>query len=147
DAPALPVHTVPLSMSAYGKRRRRRLAAASMKLSSLFLYFITGGLFTTIIVTLEENGQRTLSGLATLVPVFTLVAYLFIGQTAGANAVSQHAKWVLAGTLVSWVPYMLAIVYLAPKVGAHKAIIASLAIFFIMALAYIEIVNRFKLFQ
>jgi len=118
-----------------------------MKLYSLILYFITGGLFTTIIVTLEETGQRTLSGLATLVPVFTLVAYLFIGQTAGANAVSQHAKWVLAGTLVSWVPYMLAIVYLAPKVGAHKAIISSLAIFFIMALAYIAIVNRFKLFQ
>jgi uncharacterized membrane protein (GlpM family) len=118
-----------------------------MKLSSLILYFITGGLFTAIIVTLEEIGQRTLSGLATLVPVFTLIAYLFIGQTAGANAVSQHAKWVLTGTLVSWVPYMLAIVYLAPKVGAHKAILASLAIFFILALAYIAIVNRFKLFQ
>jgi uncharacterized membrane protein (GlpM family) len=118
-----------------------------MKLSSLILYFITGGLFTAIIVTLEENGQRTLSGLATLVPVFTLVAYLFIGQTAGANAVSQHAKWVLTGTLVSWVPYMLAIVYLAPKVGAHKAILAGLAIFFILALAYIAVVNRFKLFQ
>lgn len=118
-----------------------------MKLSSLILYFITGGLFTTIIVTLEENGQRTLSGLATLIPVFTLIVYLFIGQTAGANAVSQHAKWVLAGTLVSWVPYMLAIVYLAPKVGPHKAILASLGIFFILALAYIAVVNRFKLFQ
>jgi uncharacterized membrane protein (GlpM family) len=118
-----------------------------MKLSSLILYFITGGLFTAIIVTLAENGQRTLSGLATLVPVFTLVAYFFIGQTAGANAVSQHAKWVLTGTLVSWVPYMLAIVYLAPKVGAHKAIFASLAIFFILALAYVAVVNRFKLFQ
>lgn len=118
-----------------------------MKLSNLILYFITGGLFTAIIVTLEESGQRALSGLATLVPVFTLVAYLFIGQTAGANAVSQHAKWVLAGTLVSWVPYMLAIVYLAPKVGAHKAIFASLGIFFILALAYIAVVNRFKLFQ
>jgi|HubBroStandDraft_5_1064220.scaffolds.fasta_scaffold358800_2 uncharacterized membrane protein (GlpM family) len=118
-----------------------------MKLSSLILYFITGGLFTAIIVALEENGQRTLSGLATLVPVFTLVAYLFIGQTAGGNAVSEHAKWVLAGTLVSWVPYMLAIVYLAPKVGPHKAILASLAIFFILALAYIAVVNRFKLFQ
>jgi len=118
-----------------------------MKLSSLILYFLTGGLFTAIIVGLEENGQRTLSGLATLVPVFTLVAYLFIGQTAGANAVSEHAKWVLAGTLVSWVPYMLAIVYLAPKLGAHKAILASLAVFFILALAYISVVNRFKLFQ
>jgi len=42
---------------------------------------------------------------------------------------------------------MLAIVYLAPKVGAHKAILASLAIFFIMALAYIAVVNHFKLFQ
>lgn len=118
-----------------------------MKLSSLIVYFITGGSFTTIIVALEESGQRTLSGLATLIPVFTLVAYLFIGQTAGANAVSQHAKWVLAGTLVSWVPYMLAIVYLAPKIGAHKAIVASLGIFFILALAYIAVVNRFKLFQ
>jgi uncharacterized membrane protein (GlpM family) len=118
-----------------------------MKLSSLILYFITGGLFTAIIVTLAQNGQRTMSGLATLVPVFTLVAYVFIGQTAGANAVSQHAKWVLTGTLVSWVPYMLAIVYLAPKVGASKAIFASLAIFFILALAYVAVANRFKLFQ
>jgi len=118
-----------------------------MKLSSLILYFVTGGLFTAIIVTLEEIGQRTLSGLATLAPVFTLVAYVFIGQTGGASAVSQHAKWVLVGTLVSWVPYMLAIVYLAPRIGSHRAILASLGIFFVLALAYIAVVNRLKLFQ
>ena len=118
-----------------------------MKLTHLIIYFVTGGLFTALIVTLEETGQRTLSGLATLVPVFTLVAYLFIGQTAGGSAVSQHAKWVLTGTLVTWVPYMLAIVYLAPKVGPHRAIFASLGIFFILALVYISVANRFKLFQ
>jgi uncharacterized membrane protein (GlpM family) len=118
-----------------------------MKLSNLIVYFITGGLFTAIIVTLEEAGQRTLSGLATLMPVFTLVAYLFIGQTAGANAVSQHANWVLTGTLVTWVPYMLAIAYLAPKVGSHRAILASLGIFFVLALGYVAIANRVKLFQ
>ena len=118
-----------------------------VRLYSLIIYFITGGVFTTLIVALEEGGQRTLSGLATLVPVFTLVAYVFLGQTAGATAVSQHAKWVLTGTLVSWVPYMLGIVYLAPKVGAHKAIAASLGIFFVLALAYLAVANRFKLFQ
>jgi uncharacterized membrane protein (GlpM family) len=118
-----------------------------MKLSSLIIYFITGGLFTAIIVALEENGQRILSGLATLIPVFTLVAYFFIGQTAGNNAVSQHAKWVLVGTIVSWVPYMLAIAYFAPKVGSHRAILAGLTIFFILALAYVAIANRLKLFQ
>ncbi len=118
-----------------------------MKLSNLILYFLTGGVFTTIIVVLEESGQRTLSGLVTLVPVFTLVAYFFIGQTAGDTAVSQHAKWVLTGTIVSWVPYMLAIAYLAPKVGSQKAILAALAIFFALALAYVAIANRLKLFQ
>ncbi len=118
-----------------------------MKLSSLIVYFITGGLFTTIIVALEEVGQRSLSGLATLMPVFTLVAYLFIGQTAGSHAVSQHAKWVLAGTLVTWVPYMLAIAYLAPKIGSHRAILAGLAIFFVLALAYIGMTDRLRLFQ
>jgi len=118
-----------------------------MNISSLITYFITGGLFVTLIVALEESGQRTLSGLATLIPVFTLVAYFFIGDTEGGRAVSQHAKWVLVGTLVSWVPYMLAVAYLSPKIGAHNAIIAGLAIFFVLALIYIAIASHFKLFQ
>ena len=118
-----------------------------MKLSSLVIYFVTGGVFTTLIVALEEGGHRTLSGLATLMPVFTLVAYFFIGESAGGAAVGQHAKWVLAGTLVSWVPYMLAVAYLAPKVGSQKAILAGMALFFVLAVSYIAVASRMKLFQ
>jgi uncharacterized membrane protein (GlpM family) len=118
-----------------------------MRFSRLIIYFITGGLFTAIIVALEESGKRTLSGLATLIPVFTLVAYVFIGQTEGSVAVSQHAKLVLVGTLVSWVPYMLAVAYLSPKIGAHNAILAGLAIFFVLALVYVALTNHFRLFQ
>ena len=118
-----------------------------MKLSSLATYFVTGGLFTALIVALEESGHRTLSGLVTLVPVFTLVAYFFIGESAGGAAVGQHARWVLAGTLVSWVPYMLVVAYLAPKVGPQKAILAGLAVFVVLALLYIAAANRLKLFQ
>ena len=118
-----------------------------MRLSNLVTYFMTGGLFTTIIVILEERGQRTLSGLATLMPVFTLVAYFFIGQSAGGRAVAQHAKWVLAGTLVSWVPYMMAVAYLAPRLGPQRAILAGLGVFFALALLYIAITARYKVFQ
>lgn len=118
-----------------------------MKLSSLAIYFVTGGLFTTVIVVLEESGHRTLSGLATLIPVFTLVAYYFIGEAAGGTAVGQHAKWVLVGTLVSWVPYMLGVAYLAPRIGARHAILAGLGIFFVLALAYVGIADRMKLFR
>ena len=118
-----------------------------MNISSLIIYFITGGLFTTIIVVLEETGQRTLSALATLIPVFTLVAYFFIGQTKGGQAVGQHAKFVLVGTLISWVPYMLVVAYLSPRIGPNKAIIAGLGVFFVLALIYIAIVNRFGFFK
>lgn len=118
-----------------------------MKPTSLAIYFVTGGLFTTLIVALEESGRRTLSGLATLIPVFTLVAYFFIGENSGGAAVGQHAKWVLAGTIVSWVPYMLAVAYLAPKVGSRNAILAGLGVFFVLALGYVGVAARLKLFQ
>jgi len=118
-----------------------------MNISNLVIYFITGGLFTVIIVALEESGQRTLSGLATLIPVFTLVAYFFIGQTKGGKAVGQHAKFVLAGTLISWVPYMLVVAYLSPRIGPNKAILAGLTVFFVLALIYITVANRFGFFK
>ena len=118
-----------------------------MNLSNIIIYFITGGLFTTIIVALEESNNRLLSGLATLIPVFTLVAYLFIGESKGGEAVSQHAWFVLIGTIVSWVPYMVTVAYFSPKIGPHKAILAGLGVFFVLALLYIAVVGYFKLFR
>lgn len=111
------------------------------------IYFLTGGAVTALIVGFEQGGNRLLSGLATLVPVFTVVAYLFIGDARGGTAVSQHAWLVLFGTLVSWVPYMIVVALLAPKIGPHKAIPTGLAVFLACALAYLEVVRRYRLFQ
>lgn len=118
-----------------------------MRFSRLLIYFFTGGLVTALIVALEQSGKRTLSGLATLVPVFTLVAYFFIGDTEGSAAVSQHAKWVLAGTLLTWVPYMLVVAYFAPKLGSHTAIVVGLAVFFVLALLYVAAAQHWHFFQ
>jgi uncharacterized membrane protein (GlpM family) len=118
-----------------------------MKITNLIIYFISGGLFTTLIIALEESNHRTWSGLATLIPVFTLVAYFFIGGSKGGVAVGQHAWFVLIGTIVSWIPYMLTVAYFSPKIGSNKGILAGLAVFFILALLYLAAVNRLKLFQ
>lgn len=99
-------------------------------MKNIIIYFLTGGIFTTMIVLLEQSGYRLLSGLATLVPVFTLVSYIFIGQTQGGLAVSKHSMFVLVGTLVSWVPYKLVITLLAPKIGPYQAIAAGMGVFF-----------------
>ncbi len=118
-----------------------------MTLKEFFVYFFTGGIVTVIIVGLEESGFRTWSGLATLMPIFTLVSYIFIGQSGGGLAVGQHSKFVLVGTLVSWVPYMLTIAILAPKIGTNKAIAWGLAVFFALALAFLAVVGKYHLFR
>src|SRR5665213_1724787 len=59
---------------------------------NVLMYFLVGGTVTTAIVLLEESGFRLLSGLATLMPVFTLIAYFFIGQSSGGAELSKHAE-------------------------------------------------------
>lgn len=89
------------------------------------VYFLTGGIVTTLIVAFENGNSRLLSGFATLIPVFTLVAYFFIGESKGGAAVAQHAWLVLVGTIVSWIPYMVVVAIFAPKIGSQKAILVG----------------------
>lgn len=116
-------------------------------LRDYLIYFVTGGIVTTVIVALENQGSRLLSGFATLVPVFTLVAYIFIGESKGGVAVSQHAWLVLLGTLASWVPYMLIVALLAPKIGSYRAVFVGLVVFLVLAIAYLQIVGKLGLFR
>lgn len=117
------------------------------QIKTYLVYFLTGGVVTALIVWFEQSNNRILSGLATIVPVFTLVAYIFIGSSKGGVAVSHHAWLVLFGTFAAWVPYMIVVALLAPKLGSQKAILAGLGVFLVCALVYLEIVRRYKLFQ
>lgn len=116
-------------------------------LKEYLIYFVTGGVVTTIIVALENSNARLVSGFATLVPVFTLIAYFFIGEARGGVAVSQHAWLVLIGTLVAWVPYMIIVALLSPKIGSQKAILSGLALFAVLAFVYLLIVNKYGWFR
>ncbi len=116
-------------------------------MKSIIIYFLTGGIVTVLIVLLEKSGYRLLSGLATLMPVFTLVSYIFIGESQGGVAVSKHSQFVLVGTLITWVPYMLVISFLAPKLGAYRSIAIGMAVFTVLALLFVFIVGKYNLFK
>jgi len=118
-----------------------------MNISGILLNFVVGGTVTAVIVGFEESGHRILSGLAALVPVFTLVSYFFIGANGNALAVSQHSKFVLIGTLVSWIPYMAAVAILVPRLGTNKGIGLALVLFLVLAGTYVGIVDKFGLFK
>ena len=117
------------------------------EMQNLVIYFVAGGVVTSLIVWLEESGYRLLSGFATHMPVFTLIAYFFIGQTAGGTALSKHAELVLVGTLVAWVPYMLAVIWLAPHEGTYKTVGIALGVFFVLAIAFLLLTQHYGWFQ
>ncbi|MCL5017044.1 MAG: hypothetical protein M1155_00035 [Patescibacteria group bacterium] len=101
--------------------------------------FIVGGLVTTAIVYFEASGLPLLSRLAALVPVFTWLAYLLMGDISGPKEISSHALFVLLGTLVAWVPYMFTIYYMAPRIGSVKAVLLGILVFLILAIIFIKI--------
>jgi len=114
---------------------------------NLLINFTVGGAVTALIVKLEQSGHRTLSVVATLVPAFTLISFFFIGQSEGGLAVSQYSKLVLIGTIVTWVPYIAIVAWLAPSLGPNRAIAAGLGTFFILVLGFVSFIERQKLFQ
>ena len=104
-----------------------------MAWTDYILYFVTGGIITTAIVALEESGMPLLSRLAALFPVFTWIAYLFLGQSESGQQIAEHAKFVLLGTIVSWIPYMLTIIYFAPRIDVTQAILLAVGVFIVVA--------------
>mgnify|MGYP001605982131 FL=1 len=100
--------------------------------------FLVGGALTVLITYFETSGFPLLSRLAALFPIFTWLSYLFIGKLSGAKAVSAHALFVLLGTIVAWLPYMLVIYYFAPKIGSVKAVVLGLIVFIILAVLFIK---------
>jgi uncharacterized membrane protein (GlpM family) len=101
--------------------------------------FLVGGVVTTAIVYFEASGFPLLSRLAALVPVFTWLAYLLMGDISGPKEISSHALFVLLGTLVAWVPYMFTIYFMAPRIGSVKAILLGILVFLVLATIFIKL--------
>lgn len=104
--------------------------------------FIVGGLVTVAITYFETSGFLLLSRLAALFPVFTWLSYLFIGELSGPDAVAKHSLFVLLGTLIAWVPYMLTIYLLAPRMGSWRAILMGMVVFVVLATAFVYFYKR-----
>jgi len=108
-------------------------------ISEYLFAFLVGGTITVAITYFETSGYPLISRLAALFPIFTWLSYLFIGKLSGSKAVSQHALFVLLGTIVAWLPYMFVIYYFAPKIGSVKAVLLGLLVFIILAVLFTKL--------
>ncbi|RZN41092.1 MAG: hypothetical protein EFT35_02375 [Methanophagales archaeon ANME-1-THS] len=105
------------------------------------VYFLVGGAVVTAISVLAEKGHPLLAGVVTLFPSITLVSFYFIGKSTGNEAVAATAKSCFIALSV-WIPYILTIIWLSPRIGTNKALVIGVLIFIVLACALIY-ANRF----
>ena len=98
--------------------------------------FIIGGIITTSIVFLENIGLPLASKIATLLPVYTWLSYVFFGLEKKEGFVVESAKFTTWGTIFVWIPYMLVIIFLTPRIGVYYSIFAALAVFIVLAVIF-----------
>lgn len=101
------------------------------------LYFVAGGSIVSLVVYLAEQGHPFLSGIALVFPSVTMLSFYLIGRTTGSAAVVESAKSALFATFIVWVPYVLVIVYLTPRLGVNSALAGGVLVFIALVLLWI----------
>jgi len=116
-----------------------------MDVISIILYFLAGGLTVSVSILLANSGNTMLSGLAMMFPSVTVVSYYFIGKSLGSEVATASIKSTIAGALIVWLPYMMVMLYLTPKMGLNKAMLFGILTFLIIGAVWITINSKYKL--
>ena len=115
-----------------------------MDVTSIVLYFLAGGLTVSGGVLLANSGNSMLSGLALMFPSVTAVSFYFIGKSTGSEIAAASIKSTIAGALIAWLPYMLVMLYLTPKMGLNKAMFFGIITYLIIGAVWISINGKYK---
>lgn len=115
-----------------------------MDIYNTLIYFIAGGATVTAAVLLSEVGSPILSGLAILFPGITVISYYFIGKSMGVTAASASINSTVVSSIIVWLPYMITLAYLTPKIGVNKAILYSIAVFLIIGVVWVYVNNKYQ---
>lgn len=101
------------------------------------LYFLMGGITVTLVVLFAELGHPFLSGMVIVFPAVTVISFYFIGRAAGPEAVAVTAKSALYTSAVVWVPYILTVIYLAPRAGVNRALLMGIGVFLVVGSVWV----------
>ena len=111
---------------------------------SIALYFLAGGLTVSAGILLANSGNSLLSGLALMFPSVTAVSFYFIGKSMSSEVATASMKSTLASAFIAWLPYMLVLLYLTPKLGLNKAMFFGISTFLIIGAAWIFINGKYQ---
>lgn len=92
----------------------------------LVLYFVIGGLVVTLVTYFGSQGKSELAVFIAFLPATTLITLITIYLGGGTGAAVSYARSMLI-LLPAWVLYVLAVIFLLPRLGLIVSMVVSVA--------------------
>jgi len=103
-----------------------------MQLKTFILHFILGGTIVSVVTFLGSQGKGMLAAFVAPFPTMTALTFALVYGKAGQIATVNYDKGLLFMT-PPWIIYVLCLIFLLPRWGFVKALIAGVLTYMILA--------------
>jgi len=103
-----------------------------MSFRLLVLYFLIGGCVVSAVTYFGSHGKGQLAAFISFLPTVSAIALFTIYQASGSQAAGSYAKNLLI-LLPSWVLYIVAVIWLLPRLGLVPTLGISVSIYLLSA--------------
>ena len=101
------------------------------------LYFLIGGVSVSVITYFAGQAKGLLAAFIANLPIITMITFLTIYSESGQNAVISYAHGLII-MLIPWLAYMLAVIFLTPRVGLVSALLIGISLYLLLAYGIIS---------
>ncbi len=98
----------------------------------LVVYFFIGGAVVSSITYLGSQSKSLLAAFIAFLPSISVITLITIYTARGTDAALSYAKGMLM-LLPPWVLYVLAVIFLLPRIGLLGSLLASVSIYLLTA--------------
>lgn len=103
-----------------------------MQLKNFIFYFILGGTVVSLVTFIGSQGKGLLAAFVATFPTMTVLTFALIYSKSGEVATLNYAKGLLLMT-APWIIYVLCLIFLLPRWGFLKSIVAGVLTYMILA--------------
>ena len=103
-----------------------------MQLKTFILHFILGGTIVSVVTFIGSQGKGMLAAFVATFPTMTALTFALIYSKGGQVATVNYAKGLLLMT-PPWIIYVLCLIFLLPRWGFAKSLIAGVLTYMILA--------------
>jgi len=111
-----------------------------MSFKLLLAYFILGGITVSAITDFGSQGKSQLAAFVAFLPSTSLITLCTVYLSSGTQPAVAYAKSMLI-LLPPWVLYVVAIIFLLPRIGLPLTVAASVAVYLLFALLIMKLVS------